>query len=117
MRNSPGFQEAASEWSRVQALRGSKEREVQDYAAVRDAAGYKHAVQVWLERLQEQSKREYVSPMDLATAYARLGNAEQTLAWLEEAYRERAPGLSGLKVDPSSTFCAATRVFKICCAA
>jgi TolB-like protein/DNA-binding winged helix-turn-helix (wHTH) protein/Tfp pilus assembly protein PilF len=96
------FREAASEWSRVQALGGSTE--VGPYAAVRDAAGYKHAVQVWLERLQEESKREYVSPMTLVAAYARLGNTEQTLGWLEEAYRERAPGLSSLKVDPFFDF-------------
>jgi TolB-like protein/DNA-binding winged helix-turn-helix (wHTH) protein/tetratricopeptide (TPR) repeat protein len=74
------------------------------YAAVRDAAGYQLAVQVWLESLQEESKREYVSPMGLAAAYARLGNHEQTLAWLEEAYRQRATGLSSLKVDPFFDF-------------
>jgi len=96
------FREAASEWSRVQALGGSTE--VGPYAAVRDAAGYKHAVQVWLERLQEESKREYVSPIALVAAYARLGNAGQTLAWLEEAYRQRDPGLSSLKVEPLFDF-------------
>ncbi|MDQ1405786.1 MAG: hypothetical protein QOG55_1415 [Acidobacteriaceae bacterium] len=59
------FREAASEWSRVGALSGSTE--VGPYAAVRDAAGYKHAMQLWLEHLQEESKREYVSPIDLLT--------------------------------------------------
>ena len=37
-------------------------------------------------------------------AYARLGKAEQVLAWLEEAYRQRDPGLSGLKVEPLFDF-------------
>jgi TolB-like protein/DNA-binding winged helix-turn-helix (wHTH) protein/Tfp pilus assembly protein PilF len=96
------FREAASEWSRVGALSGSTE--VGPYAAVRDAAGYKHAMQLWLEHLQEESKREYVSPIDLVAAYARLGNAGQTLAWLEEAYRQRHPGLSSLKVEPLFDF-------------
>ena len=96
------FREAASEWSRVGALSGSTE--VGPYAAVRDAAGYKHAMQLWLEHLQEESKREYVSPIDLVAAYARLGNAGQTLAWLEEAYRQRHPGLSSLKVEPIFDF-------------
>jgi hypothetical protein len=34
--------------------------------------------------LRESSKREYVSPMGMAFAYARLGKAEQVLAWLEK---------------------------------
>ena len=93
------FREAAFERTRVNALSGSTE-----VAAYADAAGYKHAMQLWLERMQEESKREYVSPIALVAAYARLGNAEQTLAWLEEAYRQRDPGLSSLKVEPLFDF-------------
>jgi adenylate cyclase len=92
------FQEAASEWSRVNALSGNPER--LHYAAVRDAAGYQRSVQLWIEHLRESSKREYVSPMAMAVAYARLGKAEQVLAWLGEGYRQRDPELSGLKVEP-----------------
>jgi TolB-like protein/DNA-binding winged helix-turn-helix (wHTH) protein len=94
------FREAALEWWRVQALSGS----TRAYAAVPDAAAYKRTKQLWLESLQEKSKREYVSPMDLVVAHARLGNPEQTLAWLEEAYRQHGPGLSSLKVDPYFDF-------------
>src|SRR6266852_63837 len=57
------FHEAASEWSRVNALSGNPER--LHYAAVRDAAGYQRSVQLWIEHLQESSKREYVSPMGM----------------------------------------------------
>jgi TolB-like protein/DNA-binding winged helix-turn-helix (wHTH) protein/Tfp pilus assembly protein PilF len=95
------FREAIFEWTRCCK---STEVGLGLIAAVRDAAGYKRAEQVWLEGLQEESKREYVSPMDLVAAYARLGNAEQTLGWLEEAYRQHAPGLSGLKVEPLFDF-------------
>jgi serine/threonine-protein kinase len=95
------FQEAASEWSRVNS--GNPERAL-GYAAVRDAAGYHRSEELWIEYLRESSKREYVSPMNLAEAYAHLGKAEQALAWLEEAYRQRAPSLSGLKVDPLFDF-------------
>ena len=93
------FREAASEWQQC-----CKSTEVGLDPPVRDAAGFKHAKQVWLESLQEKSKREYVPPMGLAVAYARLGNAEQTLAWLEEAYRQRDPWLSSLKVEPLFDF-------------
>jgi serine/threonine-protein kinase len=96
------FQEAASEWSRVNALSGNPER--LHYAAVRDAAGYQRSVQLWIEHLRESSKREYVSPMSMAAAYARLGKSEQVLAWLEDAYRQRDPALSGLKVEPLFDF-------------
>ena len=96
------FQEAASEWSRVNALSGNPER--LHYAAVRDAAGYQRSEQLWIEHLRESSKREYVSPMAMALAYARIGQSEQALAWLEEAYRQRAPELSGLKVNPLFDF-------------
>ncbi|MGA8311279.1 MAG: winged helix-turn-helix domain-containing protein [Terriglobales bacterium] len=93
------FQEAASEWSRVNALSGNPERALH-YGAVHDAAGYQRSQLLRIERLRESSKREYVSPMTLALAYARIGQVEQALAWLEAGYRQRAPGLSGLKVDP-----------------
>jgi serine/threonine-protein kinase len=95
------FPEAASEWSRVNS--GNPERRL-GYTAVRDAAEYQRSEQLWIQRLRESSKREYVSPMTLAMAYARLGKTEQVLAGLEEAYRQRDPGLSGLKVDPLFDF-------------
>jgi TolB-like protein/DNA-binding winged helix-turn-helix (wHTH) protein/Tfp pilus assembly protein PilF len=98
------FQEAASEWLRVNVLSGNPAPTLR-YAAVRDAAGYQRSMQLYLERLRrERSRREYVSPMGMAVVYARLGRAEQALAWLEEAYRQRAPRLSALKVDPLFDF-------------
>lgn len=97
------FQEAASEWSTVDVLSGNPKLELH-YAAVRDAAGYQRSTQLWIEHLRESSKREYTSPMGMAVAYARLAKAEQALAWLEEAYRRRDPGLSALKVEPLFDF-------------
>jgi hypothetical protein len=43
-----------------------------------------------LDRRLLQSKGHYVSPIELATYYAQLGDKEQTLASLEEGYRQRA---------------------------
>jgi TolB-like protein/predicted Ser/Thr protein kinase len=97
------FQAAASEWSKVEML-GVNPVHTRDYMAVRDAAGYQRSQQLWIEHLREESKREYVSPMGMALAYARIGKSEQALAWLEEAYRQRAPELSALKVDPLFDF-------------
>ncbi|MEO8129193.1 MAG: winged helix-turn-helix domain-containing protein [Bryobacteraceae bacterium] len=51
--------------------------------------------------LQETAKRRYVSPYDVATIYAGLGDKEQTLVWLERAYEDRCGWLAWwLKVDP-----------------
>ena len=98
------FQEAASEWARVGALSRDPELTREQLATVHDTSGYQHWQQLWIERLRQLSKREYVSPMAIALAYAPLRNAEQVLAWLEEAYRQRDPGLSSLKVEPLFDF-------------
>ena len=52
--------------------------------------------------LLEYAKRKYVSPYDLATASAGLGDDTETLAWLEKAYEERSGWLAlWLKIDPT----------------
>ena len=51
--------------------------------------------------LQETARRRYVSPYDVATVYAGLGDREQALAWLERAFEDRSGWLAWwLKVDP-----------------
>ncbi len=41
----------------------------------------------------------YTSPLDLARAYARLGERESALAHIDSAFEERSPGLVFLNVD------------------
>src|SRR5437588_1467408 len=53
-----------------------------------------------LAQLKELSARRYVSPYRVAMIYAALGDKEQTFAWLEKAYQERANMLVFLKVEP-----------------
>ena len=43
-----------------------------------------------LAELRELSQRRYVSPMSFAIIYAGLGEKDQTFAWMERAYQERA---------------------------
>ena len=45
-----------------------------------------------------------VSPWELAQAYARLGRKEDALKYLEDAYRERSPGLVMLQNQPILDF-------------
>jgi hypothetical protein len=58
-------------------------------------------MQSWLEGLKEVSKRSYVSPYNIAQIYARLGDKEQALIWLEQAYNNRDSKMTYAKVEPA----------------
>ena len=59
------------------------------------------ALQV-LDDLQEASEKQYLSPNDRALVYAALGEWDQSIAWLEQAYEQRDASLVWLKVAPES---------------
>ncbi len=64
-------------------------------------AGQRAEAQQVLAELQTLAQRKYVSPYDVATIYAALGDKEQAFAWLEKAYADRCGWLAWwLKVDP-----------------
>ncbi len=70
------------------------------------AEGYraveKKSAQLELERLEARfAAGDYASPLDRARAYAVLGDEESGFRYLEEALKERSPGLVFLKVDPA----------------
>ena len=54
-----------------------------------------------LNDLSQSAKLRYVSPYDIAIVYAGLREKEMALASLEQAYKERAVGLTFLKVEPA----------------
>ena len=53
-----------------------------------------------LEELQVRSDSGYVSPFDIATIYAGLGDRTKTFEYLEKAFQGRAPYLVYLAMDP-----------------
>ena len=53
-----------------------------------------------LDLLVQQSKREYVSPYQLALVYAGLGENDQAIAAIEKACRERSIYVPYLRFDP-----------------
>lgn len=64
-------------------------------------SGQRAAAEKVIGELQESAARVYVSPYEVATVYAGLGDEERTLTWLEKAYEERCGWLAWwLKVDP-----------------
>jgi tetratricopeptide (TPR) repeat protein len=63
-------------------------------------SGARNKARQSLIELQEMSKRRYVSPVDVAAIYARLGGKDQAFAWLEKGFQRRSFGMTFLKVDP-----------------
>lgn len=90
-------------------LRGKTRESMEEYAQVlvieghEDLAGQvRHAyaaqgdlgVQQWrLAHLNASARDRYVSPLEFAMAYARLGQKEQSFQWLDKAYDGHAPWL------------------------
>jgi eukaryotic-like serine/threonine-protein kinase len=57
----------------------------------------------WQSRLDsalEQTKRGYVSPLDITIFYGHLGHRDEAFAWLERAYDERSVWMAQLSCDP-----------------
>ena len=91
--------EAVAERERMVSLSGSPELAAsieEDFTR----SGYKGVLRSWLDGMTEVSKHSYVSSFDIAVIYARLGDKDQTLTWLEKAYNEHESGLVSLAVDP-----------------
>jgi tetratricopeptide (TPR) repeat protein len=63
-------------------------------------AGKKADAQKVIERLQELSKQQYVSPFQSAVVYAGLDDRERALDLLEKSRDERFNWLPFIKVDP-----------------
>jgi hypothetical protein len=68
----------------------------QAYAAANDRSAMNNTISA----LEKESRKHYVSPYNLARAYASLGDKEQTFAWLEKAYDEHSPDFIELKAEP-----------------
>ena len=76
-------------------------------AAVRRAfqrGGYQAILRAQLDSLVDQASRQYVGSANFAWAYANLKSRDQTLHFLEEACRERAPSLVWLQTWPAFDF-------------
>ena len=96
-------QAAALELEKAALLESDKPGE----AAIRNAfekGGYEGIIRLQLNALNSRAQKEYVSPLQLADQYAQLGLKEQTIHFLEEAYKERSPRLVWLQSWPAYDF-------------
>ena len=91
--------EAVAELQKGLALQGAEELAAalpRRHASSGFQAAKNFAIREQIRLLTEASKRDYISPIALATNYAVLGEKDKTFDWLEKAYEENAPGLLDL---------------------
>jgi tetratricopeptide (TPR) repeat protein len=94
------YEEAAAE--RVKHLTLRQEAELAEmFERIYEKEGYQAAV-AFLDRkiVDEELRRPRRDPYLLAYTYARLGEKEKAFQWLEQAYEERSPHLTRVRVDP-----------------
>ena len=66
--------------------------------------GYTAVLHWQISDMERRAATQYVSPVDLAYAYAQLGEREKTLALLEEGYSQHSPLLLDIQNDPAFDF-------------
>jgi len=67
--------------------------------------GGEKAVERWgVEDIKARARKGYVSPFDIASQYAYLGDKDHVLKFLEDAYEEHSPSLIFLQNEPIFDF-------------
>jgi eukaryotic-like serine/threonine-protein kinase len=98
------YNEAITEFHTANLLAGENTSQVDSRTkSLREAYATGGAQGFWrkqLEFLKEDQEKGSVLIYAIASVYARLGDKDQTLTWLERAYREHDPYLVYLKIDP-----------------
>ena len=103
LRRMGNYKEAVDVWARWHILMGDP----QSAASLRrawDRNGARGFVRWQLGRRLLQSKSIYISPVELASYYAQLGDKERTLALLEEGYRQHSTDTLWIQEDPAYDF-------------
>ncbi len=93
--------EAIAEAREAIALSGGSTETLATLGNVYALAGMQEEAQKVLATLADLSKRKYVSAVGVAMIYAGQGDTERAFESLEEAYSNRDPWISDLKVHPS----------------
>ena len=94
--------EAVAEYQRIQRAMGGPA--LSGLAITYGRMGKAAEARVILDELLERSKRQYVSPDEIALIYASLGEKDQAFAWLDRAYEARSAfiitGINSPNYDP-----------------
>ncbi len=97
------YKEAVAEWQKAYINDGDP-RTAELIRKGYSSSGYKGAMQTWLDDLIRQSTHHYVAPLDIATLYARLGEKEHALEWMEKGYQARDANMVDIATDPEYDF-------------
>jgi TolB-like protein/DNA-binding winged helix-turn-helix (wHTH) protein/Tfp pilus assembly protein PilF len=103
LRRMGNYKEAVDVWARWHILTGDPQSAV-NLRRAWDRGGARGFVRWQLDRRLLQSKSRYVSPVELASYYAQLGEKERTLALLEEGYRQHSTDTLWIQEDPAYDF-------------
>jgi tetratricopeptide (TPR) repeat protein len=99
-RQSGRYEEAIGEFSKAMQLSGQSPLVLAALGHTYALSGrMKEALKIIAE-LQALARQRYVSPYEIATIFAGLGEQDQAFDWLDRACRERAGRLFFLRVDP-----------------
>jgi TolB-like protein/DNA-binding winged helix-turn-helix (wHTH) protein/Tfp pilus assembly protein PilF len=97
------LKKAAEEWEKSLQLTGDKV-EAENIRRTYEKGGYQALLLRQVANFKKQSATQYVSPMQFALQYAQLGHREETLAMLEEAYKQKALDILWVQNDPAYDF-------------
>jgi tetratricopeptide (TPR) repeat protein len=98
------YKDAIAELQQAFTIHGDRESADgigQDFERIGYEAVIKQLNQGTLNAMKESTGQGYVSPVDFANIFAKLGEADQAFLWLGRAYEERAPWLTNIKTDPA----------------
>jgi eukaryotic-like serine/threonine-protein kinase len=94
-----GNQDAfAADWA-MHMKKGGRPERAEAFAAGYRNAKLKGACTALIEQLKNESQREYVSPYEIATHYALMGDRDHTFEWLEKAYADRSGRMEYIKIE------------------
>ena len=94
------YERAIAEYQTAIALSGQVTTRIGSLGHAYAMAGRKNEALQTLKRLQELTRRQYVSPYHTALIYVGLGDKAEAFAWLEKAYNDHYWMMAFLKVDP-----------------
>jgi serine/threonine-protein kinase len=87
------YDEAVAEFQRSRELGGTNWPEFRERLQhAYDKGGYRGYYEEQLRLLQQRSREQYVSPIDLAFVHTVLGHRSEAIAWLNKACEERNRG-------------------------
>jgi eukaryotic-like serine/threonine-protein kinase len=93
------YKEAIAEWQKSFLIEGDP-RTAELIGKGYSRSGYNGAIRAWLDDLISQSTHHYVSAFIVAEMYARLGEKDHALEWLEKAYRQRDAQMVDVGTEP-----------------